>query len=93
MMGRMKAKCKPTGRRRVLAVLLGMVLLASAAVAQGATRQEIEEELTYKDARLVGYPQNVYLDGGTATTWFLLVFLGVVGFSVLFKDAKRTHLD
>jgi hypothetical protein len=29
----------------------------------------------------------------TALTWLLLVFLGMVTLGVMFKNAKRTHLD
>jgi hypothetical protein len=46
------------------------------------------------DARLQGYAQNVQLDSGsTALTWLLLIALGVLCLGVLFKDAKRSHLD
>lgn len=46
------------------------------------------------DARLLGYPQSVQLESGsTALSWLLLVVLGLLVFGVLFKDAKRTHLD
>jgi hypothetical protein len=46
------------------------------------------------DARMLGYPGNVQLDGGsTALTWIVLVLLGILTVAVLFKDAKRTHLD
>jgi hypothetical protein len=73
--------------------MLGAILPAIQPAAQANSRQQTEEELEYTDARLEGYPQTVYIEGGTSTTWFLLVFLGVVGLAVLFKDAKRTHLD
>ena len=53
-----------------------------------------EEEKYQPDARLQGYSMQVSTGGGTtALTWLLLVFLGVLCFSVLFKNAKRTHLD
>jgi hypothetical protein len=51
------------------------------------------------DGRLEGYakggqPVNVTLEGGsTALTWLLLVFLAAIAVAVLFKNAKRTHLD
>jgi hypothetical protein len=46
------------------------------------------------DARLQGYTETVQLDSGsTALTWLLLIALGVLCLGVLFKDAKRSHLD
>lgn len=54
-----------------------------------------DEELEAGEARLEGYAQAVKLEeaGSTALYWLLLVGLGVVALIVLFKDAKRTHLD
>ena len=46
------------------------------------------------DARLEGYKnRNVVLDTGTAPYYMLLAALGVIAISVMFKDAKRSHLD
>ena len=47
------------------------------------------------EGRLEGYAQVVRLEspGSTAPYWLLLVGLSVVALIVLFKDAKRTHLD
>ena len=46
------------------------------------------------DGRLEGYGKNVTLEGGsTALIWLLLVFLGAIAVGVMFKNAKRTHLD
>jgi hypothetical protein len=46
------------------------------------------------DARLQGYSQTVQIESGsTALTWLLLIALGVLCLGVLFKDAKRSHLD
>jgi hypothetical protein len=46
------------------------------------------------DGRLDDYGKPVTLDnGGTALTYFIWVGLGVVGLIVMFKDAKRSHLD
>ncbi|MCC6424297.1 MAG: hypothetical protein IT447_12535 [Phycisphaerales bacterium] len=83
----------PLFRWTIVLLLLGLILPAFQPTAQANSRQKTEEELEYTDARLEGFPQTVYIEGGTSTTWFLLVFLGLVGLSVLFKDAKRTHLD
>ena len=57
-----------------------------------ARPQEPEKEIV--DGRLEGYAKNVTLEGGsTALTWLLLVFLAVIAVGVMFKNAKRTHLD
>lgn len=54
-----------------------------------------EESDVPHDARTLGYPQDTPLsiEGGTALTWLLFVFLGILALAALFKDAKRTHLD
>jgi hypothetical protein len=53
-----------------------------------------DEEKSPIDARVNGYHQSVALEeDNTALTWLLFAFLGVCGLSVLFKNAKRTHLD
>jgi hypothetical protein len=72
--------------RRVLIVAAAGVLPA-AALAQ--------EEPPKNDARLEGYEARVQVESGdsTALTWLLLVFLAMVAMGVMFKNAKRTHLD
>jgi hypothetical protein len=46
------------------------------------------------DGRLEGFPSNVTLDGGgVALQWLLLAFLSAIAIVVLFKNAKRSHLD
>lgn len=53
-----------------------------------------QEELKYYDARLEGYPTNVTLESSsTALTWLLFIFLAVICIGVMFKNARRTHLD
>ncbi len=53
-----------------------------------------QEEEVKRDARLEGYATNVSLDSdSTALMWILLVFLGGVALGVMFKNARRTHLD
>ncbi len=71
-----------------------MIALSSAAMAQ-------DEEEDRPDARTEGYltvdnkVQQVVLKdgGGHATTWFILAGLGLLGLGVMFKTARRTHLD
>lgn len=75
-------------RTYALSIVVSLLCLAVAPLAVLA-----EDKEAY-DARLLGYPQTVELESGsTGLTWFLLVILGVLTISVLFKDAKRTHLD
>src|SRR3712207_3372631 len=53
-----------------------------------------DEAEKFYDGRLEGYPKNVTLEGGsTALTWILLMLLGAFCIGVLFKSARRTHLD
>ena len=74
----------------VLAFLMPVVL-STMAFAKG----ENEEAQEVWEGRLEGFSQGVRLEhtGSTALYWLLLIGLGVVALIVLFKDAKRTHLD
>jgi len=75
----------------MLAAALPWVLPAIALAAQ-----EQDERGLY-EGRLDGfYPLNVRLlpdPGSTGLTWMLLIALGTLAIVVLFKDAKRSHLD
>jgi hypothetical protein len=52
-----------------------------------------EEDKIY-DARLEGYGTNVTLENSsTALMWLLLFVLAALCVGVMFKNAKRTHLD
>jgi hypothetical protein len=67
---------------------LGAVVLAPPGVAR-AQDEEIKQ-----DARLEGYQGQVSASNqSTALMWLLFVLLAVIAVAVLFKDAKRTHLD
>ena len=53
-----------------------------------------QDEGAQYDARLDGYEAKVQVDSdNTALTWILLVALAAVAMGVMFKNAKRTHLD
>jgi hypothetical protein len=82
--------CTQMKQRTSLAMFMALALMASAQNAS-ASSQEPEHEVV--DARLEGYGRNVTLNGGTALTWVLMVFLGGVCLIGMFKDAKRSHLD
>ncbi len=69
--------------------LTAMSLLATPLTALAAEDDEITTP-----TRLEGYTSNVKLDASsTALTWLLLIFLAVICIAVLFKNAKRSHLD
>ena len=67
-----------------------MAWLAALAGPLAASAQEMDVP---HDARLEGYPTPMLLQGGVAMTWVLFIVLGVLCVSVLFKNAKRSHLD
>jgi len=53
-----------------------------------------EEDVEHYDARVQGYDPDMELkSSSTGGAWILLVCLGVVCVAVIFKDAKRSHLD
>jgi hypothetical protein len=69
-----------------LAVLLAPVIVLA--------RSTEDEETVLQEARLEGYAQTVHLkDGGTALTWIMIGFFSAIAIAVLFKNARRTHLD
>jgi len=87
--------CGPNLKRFRLPVILCLwACTALAALLLPATALGQEEDVK-NDARLEGYPTKVSLESGdsTALTWLLLVFLAMVALGVMFKNAKRTHLD
>jgi hypothetical protein len=76
-------------RRKLLA--MAFVLLMLGVIPMSAMADDNAKSY---DGRLDDYDKNVTLDnGGTALTYFIWVGLGVLGLIVLFKDAKRSHLD
>lgn len=59
-----------------------------------ALAQDQPKPIAPYDGRVEGYGKQMTLDAGTsALTWLLLIFLGVICLGVLFKHARRTHLD
>lgn len=66
--------------------LLGLLMPTLAMAAEN-------DEVIY-NPRLTGFKQNMSAgDASTALTWLLLIFLALVCVSVMFKNAKRSHLD
>ena len=59
-----------------------------------AFAQKEDENTQLKEARLEGYAFNARAaEGGPALTYLLFIFLAVLGLAVMFKNARRTHLD
>ena len=73
---------------------LASAITVMAPVIAFAQRRGEEEGSEFKEARLEGYTFNVRApEGGPALTYLLFIFLAVLGLAVMFKNAKRTHLD
>lgn len=75
-------------RNRLLPLLAALLLTIAPATARAQ-----DDEDVFPDARLSGYAEEVAIEGGSVTTWFLFIGLAIVGLGVMFKDAKRSHLD
>ena len=89
MMGRMKPGMKQRLKQRLLS--WGIALLAIAAVPHSALAQDDDKK---ENAWLNGYPRPVKLDEASNTlNWLLLLVIMGAGVGVMFKNAKRTHLD
>jgi hypothetical protein len=89
MIDAMKTGAGAKARFLVLAVSVGCVLFPL--VGTGNAVRAADD--LKNDARLEGYKEKVVLDAGGAQYYLLLGLLGIIGISVLFKDAKRSHLD
>jgi len=82
----------PTGptHRRPFHMMILLIVMFTLSLPTLVMAQDDE---TPGDARLENYSQNVSIEGSTALSWILLMFLGVIGLGVMFKNAQRTHLD
>lgn len=86
VLGRMKAARKWITR---VAAALCLCLAFAGTPAMAQTDEESDV-----DGRLEGYDAPVRIEkSGTTMMWALFFFLAIIGCSVLFKSAKRTHLD
>ena len=73
--------------------LLSIVCAVAGLLCSPASLWAQDEDKIY-DARLEGYGTKLTLDNSsTALMWLLLVVLTAMCVGVMFKNAKRTHLD
>jgi hypothetical protein len=76
-------------RRNLVAAVIFLLTLVALPISARA-----DDNAKSYDGRLDDYDKNVTLDnGGTALTYFVSAILGAVAVVVMFKDAKRSHLD
>jgi hypothetical protein len=80
--------------RRARDRTLGLIAGAAAWLLGGASALAETDPMEI-DPRLEGYARGVSLPekGNTSLTYILLIFLMLITVAVLFKNAKRTHLD
>jgi hypothetical protein len=79
-------------RNRLIGCVMAFAVVALCPLV--ALAQDQPKTIALYDGRLEGYGKQVTLDAGsTALTWMLLIFLGLICLGVLFKNARRSHLD
>jgi hypothetical protein len=96
MMSRMTLAVRRSGfvrsfRKSIAAVLLAVSLIAST---PQSARAASDDDVVHYDARVQGYSPDMELkSSSTGGCWILLIFMGVICVAVIFKDARRSHLD
>ena len=79
-------------RKFVAAMLLGVSVLCCSPHTASASSNN--DEVEHYDARVQGYTPDVELKSwGVGGCWMMMICMGVVCVAVIFKDAKRSHLD
>jgi hypothetical protein len=82
----------PTGTKaRLLAIYLSVGFVLFPLLGSGNAARAADD--LKNDGRLEGYKERIILDTSGATYYMLLGLMGIIAVSVLFKDAKRSHLD
>jgi hypothetical protein len=76
-------------KQRLMRWFWGIVMvLLTPAMAVAQSQEELPE------SRLQGYSVSVTVDSAPGViNWLLILFLTAITVAVLFKNAKRTHLD
>ena len=83
-----------TARRTLRRTLLALTLSAGALLSAPSAAMAQDDESSAIDPRIEGYPAQTALDEGSAAlSWTLVGVMLLIGLGVLFKNAKRTHLD
>ncbi len=91
----MPAKYVHRFRKSIAAMLLAASVLVTSprsALADGPGKLEDSD---HYDARVQGYstPDVELPAGSSGMCWFLMIVMAVATCSIIFKDAKRSHLD
>ena len=80
-------------KKSTAAFLLAVSLIACSPHSAWADPGKIDDDAHY-DARVQGYDPDIELPSASSgLCWFLLICFAVGCVSVIFKDAKRSHLD
>ena len=92
MMSRMIVPHARAVKKFTAALLLAVSLMACNP--HSASARQNDEDVEHYDARVQGYEPDAELkSSSTGMAWMLVLCLGVVCVAVIFKDAKRSHLD
>ncbi len=81
-------------RKRIVAAVMSLALMTGWLAPSAALARQQEDDKEIFDARYESYPVEVNVKSpGSAGAYFLLALLGVLSVGVMFKDARRSHLD
>jgi len=76
--------------RRFMTTCITLCVLSFSTAAHAADDEEVPEH----DGRTEGYSQKVQVTkASTSLVWLAFIALTVISMSVMFKDARRSHLD
>ncbi len=76
-------------RRKLIILTIALLVMGAGPISAFA-----DDNSKSYDGRLDDYNRNVTLDSnGSAFSYVVWGLLGLLGLGVLFKDAKRSHLD
>lgn len=96
-MARLSSGSRRPGVKRRVTARLAAAAIGVSALACGpghALASNNSDEDEHFDARVQGYDPTAEVKGASgALQWMMLISAAVVCVGVLFKDAKRTHLD